>query len=71
MRRIVVGVAVIHLPSHFMSFSDNLELCDASKNLIKIIPPKAGSVSAEGRKSLLTVKWICPIHAEPVHSLIE
>jgi len=29
-------------------------------------PPKAGSVSAEGRKSLLTVKRICPIHAEPV-----
>ena len=32
----------------------------------KTAPPKAGSVSAEGRKSLLTVKWICPIHAEPV-----
>ena len=28
--------------------------------------PKAGSVSVEDRKSLLTVKWICPIHAEPV-----
>ena len=23
------------LPSHFMNFSDNLELCDALKNLIK------------------------------------
>ena len=33
----------------------------------KTAPPKAGSVSAEGRKSLLTVKRICPIHAEPVH----
>ena len=31
----------------------------------KIVPPKADSVSAEGRKSLLTVTWICPIHAEP------
>ena len=54
------------LPSHFTSFADNSERCNASKNLIKIVPPKAGSVSAEGRKSLLTVKWICPIHAEPV-----
>jgi hypothetical protein len=50
-----------------MSFPGNSELCDALKNLIKIVPPKAGSVSAEGRKSLLTVKRICPIHAEPVH----
>ena len=33
----------------------------------KTAPPKADSVSAEGRKSLLTVKRICPIHAEPVH----
>ena len=32
----------------------------------KTVPPKAGSVSAEGRKSRLTVKRICPIHAEPV-----
>ncbi|MBN1806228.1 MAG: hypothetical protein JW837_13350, partial [Sedimentisphaerales bacterium] len=21
----------------------------------------------KGKKSLLTVKWICPIHAEPIH----
>ncbi len=34
-------------------------------------PPKAGSVSAEGRKSRLTVKWICPIHAEPVQKQKE
>ena len=32
----------------------------------KTAPPKAGSVSAEGRNSLLTVKRICPIHAEPL-----
>ena len=32
----------------------------------KTAPPKADSISAEGRKSLLTVKRICPIHAEPV-----
>ena len=54
------------LPSHFVSFPDNSELCNALKNLIKIVPPKAGSISAEGRKSLLTVKRICPIYAEPV-----
>ncbi len=29
--------------------------------------PKADSLSAQDRKSLLTVKRICPIHAEPVH----
>jgi len=56
------------VPSHFTSYKDNSELCNALKNLIKIVPPEAGSVSAEGRKSLLTVKWICPIHAEPVQS---
>ena len=55
------------LPSHFTSFQNNSELCDALKNLIRTAPPKAGSVSAQGRKSLLTVKRICPIHAEPVH----
>jgi len=33
----------------------------------KIALPKAGSISAESKKSLLTVKRICPIHAEPVH----
>ena len=34
----------------------------------KTAPPKAGSVSAESRKSLLTKKWICPFHAEPVQN---
>ena len=29
--------------------------------------PKAVSLFAESSKSLLTTKWICPIHAEPVH----
>ncbi len=57
-------------PSHFTSFDDNSELCYALKNLIKTVPPKAGSVSAEGRKSLLTVKRICPIHAEPVQKYV-
>ena len=33
----------------------------------KTTPPKAGPVSSGDRKSLLTVKRICPIHAEPVH----
>ena len=58
------------LPSHFTSFADNSELCYALKNLIKPAPPKTGSVSAKGRKSLLTVKRICPIHAEPVQNHI-
>ncbi len=55
------------LPSHFTSFSDNSEPCYALKKPDKTAPLKAGSVPAESRKSLLTVKWICPIHAEPVH----
>ena len=38
------------------------------KKPYKIVPPKADSIPAQGRKSLITVKWICPIHAEPVHS---
>jgi hypothetical protein len=29
--------------------------------------PKAVSSFAESSKSLLTTKWICPIHAEPIH----
>ena len=54
------------LPSHFTSFTDNLELCHALKNLIKRVPPKAASLLAKSKKSLKTKKWICPIHAEPV-----
>ena len=56
-----------NLPSHFTIRKNNSELCNALKKPDKTAPPKAGSVSAEGRRSLLTVKWICPIHAEPVH----
>ena len=36
----------------------------------KKAPPKAASLFAEGKKSLLTIKWTCPIHAEPLHSLL-
>ena len=42
------------LPSHFTSFTDNLELCNALKNLIKKVPPKAVSLLAKGKKSLKT-----------------
>ena len=55
------------LPSRFMLTKGNSELCYALKKPVKKAPPKAGSVSAEGRKSLKTVKRICPIHDEPVH----
>ena len=54
------------LPSHFTNLHDNSELCYALKKPDKTAPPKAGSVSAEGKNSLLTVKRICPIHAEPL-----
>ncbi len=55
------------LLSHFTVRKDNSELCNALKKPNKTAPPKAGSVSDEGRKSLLILKWICPIHAEPLH----
>jgi len=42
------------LPSHFTSFIDNLKLCNAFKNLIKKVPPKAASLLAKGKKSLKT-----------------
>jgi len=29
-------------------------------------PAEGGFLLAKGKKSLLTTKWICPIHAEPV-----
>jgi hypothetical protein len=36
------------------------------KKLIKRVPLKVASSIAKGNKSLLNVKWICPIHAEQV-----
>ena len=42
------------LPSHLTSLKDNLELCNALKNLIKKVPPKAVSLLAKGKKSLKT-----------------
>ena len=35
----------------------------------KMVPQKADSVSAKDSKSMLTVKWFCPIHAEPIQHL--
>ena len=37
------------------------------KNLIKKSRPRRVPYLAEGKESLLTKKWFCPIHAEPVH----
>ena len=54
------------VPSDFTNFADNSELCYALKNPIKRVPPKADTLFAEGKKSLLTKKWVCPFHAEPV-----
>ena len=50
----------------FYKFQRQFRALSCLKKPNKTAPPKAGSVSAEGRKSLLTVKWICPIYAEPV-----
>ena len=44
-----------HLSSHLFN-RNHSELCHALKNLL-----------AEGKKNLLTVKWFCPIYAEPIH----
>lgn len=38
------------LPSHFTVRKDNSELCHALKNLLKIVPPKAASLFAQGKK---------------------
>jgi len=38
----------------FYKLKDNLEPCNALKNLIKKVPPKAVSVLAKGKKSLKT-----------------
>jgi len=56
------------LPSHFTIRQDNSELCNALKKPNKKSPPKAVSLFAQGKKSLKTKKWICPIHAEPIQS---
>lgn len=32
-------------------------------------PAKGGFCSCQRQDSLLTVKWICPFHAEPVHDV--
>ena len=55
------------LPSHFTIRQDNSEPCNALKKPNKKSPPKAVSLFAKGTKSLKTIKWICPIHAEPIH----
>ena len=55
------------LPSHLVSYKDNSEPCNASKKPNKKSPAEGGFLINEERKSLKTKKWICPIHAEPVH----
>ena len=55
-----------NLPSHSKNLKNNSELCNALKKPNKTAPPKAASVFAEGKRSLLAKKWICPFHAEPV-----
>jgi len=48
MRRIVVGVAVYHLPSHFTILKDNSEFCYALKKPLaegKFVSPRFQAVS--------------------------
>jgi hypothetical protein len=52
------GDGSIRLLSHFMLLNDNSELCNASKKPL-----------CRRQSSLLTVKWICPFHAEPIQSI--
>jgi hypothetical protein len=59
------------LPSHFTIRQDNSELCNALKKPNKNSPPKAVSLCAKGKKSLKTMKWICPIHAEPIQWIFQ
>ena len=41
-----------NLPSHFKNHKNNSEFCNALKNLIKRVPPKAVSLLAKGKQSL-------------------
>ena len=60
------GVAVIHLPSPVCAC-----LCvSAGRHLTtwtiqSFVMPKK-NLLAKGKESLLIMKWICPIHAEPI-----
>ena len=54
------GDGGLELLSHFMQHNDNSELCNALKKPL-----------CRRQSSLLTVKWICPFHAEPVHPRIS
>ncbi len=50
------GDSGLKLLSHFMYRNNNSELCNALKKPL-----------CRRQSILLTVKWICPFHAEPVH----
>lgn len=52
------GDSGLKLLSHFKVFNDNSELWNALKKPL-----------CRRQSSLLTVKWICPFHAEPVQNL--
>ena len=56
-----------HSPAILFSVPRQFRALLCLKKPYKIVPPKADSIPAQGRESLIIVKWICPIHAEPVH----
>jgi len=39
----------------------------ADRGIIQSFVMPKENLGAEGNESLLTKKWICPIHAEPIH----
>ena len=63
------GRHIIAIP--FYALQKQFRALSCLKKPDKTAPPKAGSMLAEGKESLLTKKWICPIHAEPVQNEIH
>jgi len=50
----------------FYKFQRQFKASLCLKKPDKKVLPKSGSIPAEGSSGHVTVKWICPIHAEPV-----
>ena len=50
----------------FCQTQSQFSVLECLKKPNKKSPPKAVSLFAQGKKSLKTKKWICPIHAEPI-----
>jgi len=55
----------------FCEWQDQFSVLSCLKKPNKKSPAEGGFLMTEKRKSLLTKKWICPIHAEPIQLLTD